>query len=32
VWANWDAEELISRAEEIENSLLLRVILNGVTV
>jgi hypothetical protein len=30
VWVNWDAEELISRAEEIENSFLLRVILEGV--
>ncbi|KAH8657207.1 hypothetical protein BGZ60DRAFT_494542 [Tricladium varicosporioides] len=32
VWANWDAEELISRAEEIESSLLLRVLLNGVAM
>ncbi|KAF4625928.1 hypothetical protein G7Y89_g12235 [Cudoniella acicularis] len=32
VWVNWDAEELISRAKEIENSLLLRVLLNGVTM
>ncbi|KEF55364.1 uncharacterized protein A1O9_08114 [Exophiala aquamarina CBS 119918] len=30
VWANWDAEELKARAEEIETSSLLRVSLNGV--
>ncbi|KPM35466.1 hypothetical protein AK830_g11094 [Neonectria ditissima] len=30
VWVNWDAEELISRAEEIENSMLLTVYLGGV--
>ncbi|EPE08097.1 short chain dehydrogenase reductase family [Ophiostoma piceae UAMH 11346] len=30
VWANWDVEELISRADEIESSWLLRVILEGV--
>ncbi|KAK6066052.1 short chain dehydrogenase reductase family protein [Seiridium cupressi] len=30
VWVNWDVEELISRADEIENSMALRVVLNGV--
>ncbi|KAH6999370.1 hypothetical protein EDB80DRAFT_687486 [Ilyonectria destructans] len=30
VWVNWDAEELISRAKEIENSMLLKVHLDGV--
>ncbi|KAH7021998.1 hypothetical protein EDB80DRAFT_805560 [Ilyonectria destructans] len=30
VWANWDAQELIARAEEIQSSMLLRVTLNGV--
>ncbi|KAF9776776.1 hypothetical protein IL306_004971 [Fusarium sp. DS 682] len=30
VWANWDVDELKARAEEIKNSLLLRVTLNGV--
>ncbi|KAK9416778.1 hypothetical protein SUNI508_09476 [Seiridium unicorne] len=29
-WVNWDVEELISRADEIENSMALRVVLNGV--
>nr|AMD38940.1 reductase [Fusarium babinda] len=29
VWANWDAEELMARAEEIKSSMLLRVTLNG---
>ncbi|CAM1505974.1 Fc.00g116110.m01.CDS01 [Cosmosporella sp. VM-42] len=30
VWVNWDAEELISRAQEIESSMLLTVYLDGV--
>ncbi|KAH6995553.1 hypothetical protein BKA56DRAFT_650426 [Ilyonectria sp. MPI-CAGE-AT-0026] len=30
VWANWDAEELISRAREIQDSMLLQVHLDGV--
>ncbi|KAK7425314.1 hypothetical protein QQZ08_008211 [Neonectria magnoliae] len=30
VWANWDVEELISRADEIESSMLFRVYLDGV--
>ncbi|KAK6212429.1 hypothetical protein LQW54_005203 [Pestalotiopsis sp. IQ-011] len=30
VWANWDAQELLARAEEIQSSMLLRVSLNGV--
>ncbi|KAF5591043.1 reductase [Fusarium pseudoanthophilum] len=29
-WANWDAQELLARAKEIESSMLLRVTLNGV--
>ena len=32
VWANWDAEELVSRAEEIKNSLLLKVLVSGVAM
>ncbi|VUC37068.1 unnamed protein product [Clonostachys rosea] len=32
VWANWDVEELKARAEEIKNSLLLRVSLNGAVM
>ncbi|KAF4469140.1 hypothetical protein FALBO_3963 [Fusarium albosuccineum] len=32
VWVNWDVDELKSRADEIKNSLLLRVLLNGVTM
>lgn len=32
VWANWDAKELNSQAAEIESSLLLRVLLNGVAM
>lgn len=33
VWANWDAEELFSRAEEIQNSqYFLRTHLGGVLV
>ncbi|CAK7211346.1 hypothetical protein SCUCBS95973_001081 [Sporothrix curviconia] len=30
VWANWDAEELMARADEIKSSMLLRLSLNGV--
>ncbi|KAF4456690.1 hypothetical protein F53441_1246 [Fusarium austroafricanum] len=30
VWANWDAQELLDRADEIKSSLLLRVTLKGV--
>lgn len=30
VWVNWDAEELMSRAEEIEKSMALRIMLEGV--
>ncbi|KAF5559917.1 reductase [Fusarium napiforme] len=30
VWTNWDAQELLSRAKEIESTMVLRVILNGV--
>lgn len=30
VWANYDVEELMARAEEIKTSFLLRVSLNGV--
>jgi NAD(P)-dependent dehydrogenase (short-subunit alcohol dehydrogenase family) len=30
VWANWDAEELLARADEIQTSMLLEVTLNGV--
>lgn len=30
VWANWDVNELISLAQEIKESMLLRVCLNGV--
>lgn len=29
VWANWDAQELLAQKEEIQNSMLLRVTLNG---
>lgn len=29
VWANWDAEELLERAEEISGSKLLTTILEG---
>ncbi|CAG9945425.1 unnamed protein product [Clonostachys rosea f. rosea IK726] len=32
VWANWDVDELKARADEIKNSLLLRVSLNGVVM
>nr|AMD38954.1 reductase [Fusarium succisae] len=30
VWANWDAQELLARAREIESTMLLKVTLNGV--
>ncbi|PWY95984.1 oxidoreductase [Aspergillus sclerotioniger CBS 115572] len=30
VWANWDAQELLQRAEEIQNSKLLNWIVDGV--
>ncbi|KAL2867227.1 SDR family NAD(P)-dependent oxidoreductase [Aspergillus lucknowensis] len=30
VWANWDVQELMARADEIRDSVLLRVTLNGV--
>nr|AMD38937.1 reductase [Fusarium sp. NRRL 52700] len=30
VWANWDAQELLARENEIESTMLLRVRLNGV--
>lgn len=30
VWVNWDVDELKERGEEIENSLLLKVLLHGV--
>lgn len=30
VWANWDVDELMARAEEIRNSRLLTVMLDGV--
>ncbi|KAK9320873.1 NAD(P)-binding protein [Lipomyces orientalis] len=30
VWANWDVDELKARADEIKNSTLLRLALNGV--
>ena len=30
VWANWDAEELLDRAEEIEGTKLLTMGLRGV--
>ncbi|KAK3995257.1 putative short chain dehydrogenase reductase [Cladorrhinum sp. PSN332] len=30
VWANWDAEELLERAEEIKNSSLLTMALDGL--
>ncbi|KAF3401257.1 Short chain dehydrogenase andI [Talaromyces pinophilus] len=32
VWANWDVNELEAQSDEIKNSLLLRVILNGATM
>ncbi|KAG7409032.1 Short chain dehydrogenase citE [Fusarium oxysporum f. sp. rapae] len=30
VWANWDAQELLARAEVIKSTMLLRVTLNGI--
>ncbi|KAL3454408.1 hypothetical protein BJX65DRAFT_315661 [Aspergillus insuetus] len=30
VWANWDAQELMARTDQIQQSMLLRVSLNGV--
>ncbi|KAK1249008.1 hypothetical protein MKX08_007228 [Trichoderma sp. CBMAI-0020] len=30
VWVNWDVDELKARAKEIEESMLLKVVLNGV--
>jgi hypothetical protein len=30
VWANWDVDELKAHAEEIKESMLLRIVLNGV--
>jgi hypothetical protein len=30
VWVNWDAEELLARADDIRSSMLLRVSLNGM--
>jgi hypothetical protein len=30
LWANWDVEELMQRAEEIRNSKLLNLVLDGV--
>ncbi|EXK84017.1 hypothetical protein FOQG_11750 [Fusarium oxysporum f. sp. raphani 54005] len=32
VWVNWDVDELKARADEIKNSLLFKVILNGVAM
>lgn len=30
VWVNWDVDELKSHANEIKESMLLKVVLNGV--
>jgi hypothetical protein len=30
VWANWDVDELKALAEKVEESMLLRICLNGV--
>lgn len=30
VWVNWDVNELKARADEIKDSLLLKVLLHGV--
>ncbi|KAK4499905.1 hypothetical protein PRZ48_008091 [Zasmidium cellare] len=30
VWVNWDAEELVSRKDEIKNSMLFRILLEGM--
>ncbi|KAJ4259542.1 hypothetical protein NW762_007471 [Fusarium torreyae] len=32
VWVNWDVDELKARADEIKDSLLFRVVLNGVAM
>ncbi|KAL4731487.1 hypothetical protein ACLX1H_000455 [Fusarium chlamydosporum] len=32
VWANWDAQELMAREDEIKNSMLFRLSLNGVEI
>ncbi|PTB46703.1 hypothetical protein M441DRAFT_128036, partial [Trichoderma asperellum CBS 433.97] len=32
VWVNWDVDELKARADEIENSWLLGILLNGVAM
>lgn len=32
VWANWDAEELLGRAEEIKSTKLLNLVLEGVSM
>lgn len=32
VWANWDAEQLISKAEEIKEGKKLVVLLEGVSM
>jgi hypothetical protein len=32
VWANWDVDELMARAEEIKASRLLTVMLDGVSM
>lgn len=29
VWANWDAQELMERADEIQGSRLLSIVLEG---
>lgn len=32
VWVNWDVDELKAHAKEIEESMLLKVVLNGVAM
>jgi hypothetical protein len=32
VWVNWDVDELKARADEIKDSLLFRILLNGVVM
>jgi hypothetical protein len=32
VWVNWDVDELKARANEIKDSLLLRVLLHGAVM
>jgi hypothetical protein len=32
VWANWDVDELKALAEKVEESMLLRICLNGVSM